>query len=298
VSFDPNLLGPQPDPSEGTPGETGATEGTPQPTGGDTAAGAEGVSQGSREAQLEAENRRLNQRVGLLSQELESRYERPPAPQAGYGQQSATPSGPPPGPPPLQVTIPEEVSSLFESEYGISRDHLASFAEGVATTTAQAVLSRAVPYAQQAAAGIVQANEASRKFYDENSDLDSYRQDLQIVAVQFMQDPSRARGRYLEQCLPEIANEVRVRFNLPIPKGKGKPPLVGPSETASVEEAQTAPGGSAGGAAGTGTLAPSRKVPERSVTNEYIQMHDKDKVNRALGGTRLGRKGLEGGQSR
>lgn len=298
MSFNPNAVPPSEPPL--APEEEGAGLGIPQPRPGETAAGAEEASYGDMTPEeLAAENRRLQQRVGTLSEELRSRYEAPsswqqpgyqgpqgyPAPGYGYGQPQAAPA-PQPARPRLQVEVPDEALAPFE-EYGIPRESMQSFAQAVGQSVHDRLMEQVVPYVQDTAVTIAQASELSRRFYAANEDLVPFRDDVRAVSLQFMNNPAQHRGRSFEQCAGEIANIVRLGRNLPVKTAPGQAPSAVPNEAASVEGAQTAPGGTAGGAAGTGRRNPA---PQRRTNpaDEYIGMRTNDHAARLLGGTRAG----------
>jgi hypothetical protein len=188
------------------------------------------------------------------------------------------------------VEVPEEALATFD-DYGIPREQMNTFAQGVGNAVFQQVLENVIPYVHDTTLNVSYAADVTRKYFADNKDLEPFRQDVAAAATQFMGNPAQSRGRSLEQCLPEIGNIVRLHRNLPGAVAQGGPPAV-PKEAASLEAAQTAPGGSAGGASGTGR-SPASKPPKKNPTQEYIDMRTNDHVGRLLGGTRVGRRALE-----
>lgn len=292
MSFDPNQPLP-PEPST-TPGDEGADLGTPQPGPGETTAGADQASIGEMTPEeLAADNRRLQQRVGTLSEELRARYEAPPT-QYGPPPGAAPPPGPAPGLPPFEVKIPDEALATFD-DYGIPREQVQGFAQGVGGSVYEQVVRQVVPMVQDMVITTAHADSVTRQFFGTNKDLEPYRPDVRNVALQFMQNPGQARGRSLEMCLPEIGNIVRLHRNLPGAVVPGGVATATPKEAASMEGAQTAPGGSAGGAAGSGQpRTPAPKVPPKNPAADYIDMRTDDHASRLLGGTRIGQRALQG----
>jgi hypothetical protein len=291
MSFDPNQVQ-TPEPAYEPPGEAGAAAGTPHPGAGDTAAGADQAS--GEEDPRDAQIRQLNERVGLLSQELQTRYAQvPAAPQYQPPQAAAAPAAP--EPPQIKVEVPEEALGTFD-DYGIPRETVASFAQAIGQSVHQEILGTVLPMVHETTVNLSYAADVSNRFFQANKDLDPYRQDMKAAAFQFMGNPAQARGRSIEECLPEIGNLVRLARNLPGAVQPGQAPSALPREAASMEAAQTAQGGTAGGAARQGA-PPAAVTPKKKVLTpgeEYIKQRGDDHVNRVLGGTRLGKKALEG----
>jgi hypothetical protein len=191
----------------------------------------------------------------------------------------------------MRVEIPDEALE-WADEYGLPRDKLQGFAQAVGSAVQQQVVQGMLPVVQETSLAFVHANEFKREFYGKLKDLIPFNQDVGAVAQQYMANPNQHRGRTIEQCADEIANIVRLQRNLPGATMPGGSPAAVPNEGASVEGAQTAPGGSAGGASGT-RRPPAPRKKQITAAEDYIQMRGEDHVNRVLGGTRIGRKALE-----
>jgi hypothetical protein len=127
---------------------------------------------------------------------------------------------------------------------------------------------------------IITAQTASAKFYAAHSDLEPYGQEVQRVALRYMQDPAKAKGRPLEACLEEIAVEARELLGT-VPAQPATP-----APTGDPNAARAAPGGKAGGA---GRTPPAQRPAAPAAANpveDYTNMRENDQAPRILGGTR------------